>query len=104
MKEKLQKVSNTCKKIAEVCKIIFGYGIMISLFMGALIFLGYMAALIVGGETAQTICTVIYKHIVPVMIYISTGSVLFGLLTMYLGGEKALTSNKKKISKSEGER
>ncbi len=97
MKEKL-------KKISDVCKLIFGYGIMISLFMGALVFIGYVAALIIGGDTAAVMCDFIYKKIVPVMIYISTTMVLFGLVAMYLAGEMALTANKKKASAEEGEK
>ena len=89
------------KKIAEIFKIIFGYGIMLCLFAGGLTFFGYVAALIIGGETATTICFVIYKKIIPVIIYISTIMVLFGLLTMYLAGEKALTPTKRKTSKGE---
>lgn len=92
------------KKISEVCKIIFGYGIMLTLFVGGLTFFGYVIALIVGGETAATICEIIYQKIIPVMIYVSTVMVLFGLLSMYLAGEMALTPSKKKPSKHEGER
>ena len=89
MKEKL-------KKISEVCKLIFGYGIMICLFAGGLTFFGYLVALIVGGDVAAAICEFIYKKLMPIIIYASTGLVLFGLLTMYLAGEQALTSGKKK--------
>ena len=95
MKEKLKKVS-------DVCKIIFGYGIMISLFVGGLTFFGYVTALIIGGDTAALICDVIYKQIVPVMIKVSTIMVLFGLVTMYLAGEMALTADKKKAEKKSG--
>jgi len=93
MKEKL-------KKISDVCKIIFGYGIMITLFVGGLTFFGYVTALIIGGDTAALICDVIYKQIVPVMIKVSTIMVLFGLVTMYLAGEMALTADKKKAEKN----
>ena len=89
-------MKETMKKIANVCKLIFGYGIMITLFVGGLTFFGYVAALIIGGDVAATICTVIYKHIIPVMIYVSTVLVLFGLLCMYLAGEIALAPEKKK--------
>ncbi len=92
MKETLTKISN-------VCKWIFGYGIMITLFVGGATFFGYLIALIIGGETATMICTFINEKVNPIMIYISTCMVLFGLLTMYLAGEKALTSEKKKDSK-----
>lgn len=92
------------KKIASVLKVIFGYGIMICLFAGGLTFIGYLAAIIIGGDAAAVICEVIYKTIFPIIIKASTILVLLGLLTMYLNGEKALTSSKKKASKEEGER
>ena len=94
-------MKKTLKKISDVFKLIFGYGIMIVLFAGGLTFFGYVAALIIGGETATAICTWIYKSFVPVMIYTST--ILIGLVTMYLAGEKALTPGRK-AAKEEGEK
>jgi len=82
------------KKTANVCKLIFGYGIMITLFAGGATFVGYLAALAVGGETAGMICTVIYKEIIPVIIRVSTWLILLGTVSMYLAGEKSLTVNK----------
>ncbi|MBR3294039.1 MAG: hypothetical protein IKI69_06420 [Oscillospiraceae bacterium] len=96
-------MKETCKKISEVCKIIFGYGIMIVLFAGGLTFFGYLLALLIGGEKATAICTWIYKSFIPVIIYASTVLILFGLATMYLAGEKALTPGIKN-SKDEGEK
>lgn len=92
-----------CKKISNVLKTIFGWGIMICLFAGGLTFFGYVAALIVGGDTAAAICTFIYKTIIPYIIYGSTVMVLLGLVAMYLAGENALTANKKKSVKYKGE-
>ena len=92
-----------CKKISNVLKMVFGYGIMLTLFAGGLTFFGYVAALIIGGDTAAAICTVIYKNIIPVIIYVSVIMVLLGLVTMYLNGEVALTPEKKKAQKHEGE-
>ncbi len=92
-----------CKKISSILRVIFGYGIMICLFAGGLTFFGYLAALVIGGDTAATICEVIYKTIIPYVIKASTILVLLGLLVMYLNGETALTSNKKKSTKHEGE-
>ena len=89
-------MKETMKKISEVCKLIFGYGIMITLFAGGLTFFGYLAALFIGGETATAICVFIYKQIFPIIIYATTCLILFGLVAMYLGGEKALTTEKKK--------
>lgn len=92
-----------CKKLSAVLKKVFGYGIMICLLAGGLTFFGYVAALIIGGDTAAAICAFIYKEIVPIIIYISVIMVLLGLVAMYLNGEVALTSNKKKSSKEKGE-
>ena len=92
------------KKLVSALKVIFGYGIMICLFAGGFTFIGYLAAIIIGGDTAAVICEFIYKTLFPIIIKSSTILVLLGLLTMYLNGEKALTSSKKKASKEQGER
>ncbi len=96
-------MKTTLKKISDVFKLIFGYGIMIVLFVGGLTFFGYIVALIIGGDTATNICTWIYKSFIPIVIYVSTILILFGLLTMYLAGEKALTPGRKN-AKDEGEK
>ena len=95
MKEKMLKIANTGKMI-------FGYGIMIVLFVGGLTFFGYLLALLIGGETATNICTFIYKKLIPIIIYASTILILFGLLCMYLAGEKALVPDKH-LHKHDGE-
>lgn len=92
-----------CKKLSNVLKTIFGYGIMIALFAGGLTFFGYVIAIIIGGDTATAICRVIYNNIIPVIIYLSVAMVLLGLVAMYLSGETALTPEKKKAKKHEGE-
>ena len=92
----MTSMKETMKKIADKLKIVFGYGIMLTLFVGGLTFFGYLVALIIGGDTAALICEVIYKQIVPVMIKTTTILVMFGLVTMYLAGEMALTASKQK--------
>ena len=64
---------------------------MICVFAGGLTFFGYLIALLVGGESAQMICTFIYKSFFPVIIKASTVLVILGLIVMYLNGEVALT-------------
>lgn len=91
------------KKVSQVLRTVFGYGIMLCLFVGGLTFFGYVAALIIGGDTAAAICHFLYKQVIPVVIYTSTVMVLLGLVVMYLNGEMALTSNKKKAIKHKGE-
>ena len=92
-----------CKKISDILKTVFGYGIMVSVFAGGLTFFGYVAALLIGGNVATAICAVIYNDIIPVIIYLSVSLVLLGLVAMYLNGEVALTSSKEKSSKHKGE-
>ena len=92
-----------CNKLSAKLRIVFVYGIMLCLFAGGLTFFGYLAALIIGGETAAAICVFIYKTVIPVIIKCSTVLVLLGLVVMYLNGEVALTAHKKKAIKHEGE-
>ena len=96
----MNKFKSICKKISDILRVIFGYGIMISLFAGGLTFFGYVAALIIGGETATAICAFIYKTIIPYIIKLSTVMVVLGIVVMYLNGEVALTSGNKKSTKN----
>lgn len=96
-------MKNVLNKISKVLSTIFGAGIVIALFVGGLTFFGYLAALIIGGDTAVVICDFIYKIIIPIIIKISTIMVLLGLVVMYLKGEVALTSSKKKQAEHESE-
>lgn len=89
-------MKETMKKISAVLKKIFGWGILISLFAGGLTFFGYVAAIIIGGPTAEAICTFIYKTVFPVIVYTSTIMVLLGIVAMYLNGEMALSREDKK--------
>lgn len=89
-------MKNITKKISSVLRTVFGYGIMICLFAGGLTFFGYIAALIIGGDTAAEICKFIYKSFFPVIIKTSNILVILGLLGMYLNGEMSLTISKKK--------
>lgn len=85
-----------CKKISSVLRWVFGYSIMLCLFAGGLTFFGYVAALCIGGDAAAAICAFIYKTIIPVIIKVSSVTVLLGLAVMYLNGEVALSAGKKK--------
>ncbi len=81
---------------AKVLSYVYGSGIAVALFVGALTFFGYIAAIIIGGDTAAEICKFIYKQIYPVIIYLSSVTVLIGLVKMYVAGEKSLVPPKKK--------
>ena len=87
---------NFREKCAKVLSYIYGTGIAISLFVGAFSIFGYIAAIIIGGETAAAICEFIYKGVYPVIIYMSSICVLIGVLKMYVAGQKSLMAQKKK--------
>lgn len=91
------------EKIIRILKTVFGTGIFIALFGGGLSFFGYVAALCIGGTTAEAICHFIYKQYLPVMIYLSTVMILLGLVILYLSSDHALTAHKEKAVKHEGE-
>lgn len=97
------KIKEIIRKISDALSKVFAVGILLSLFVGGLTFFGYVAALIIAGDTAAEICTFLYKTVLPVVIKTSTIMVLLGLVIMYIRGEVALTSDKKKSSKHEGE-
>ena len=82
----------TAKKISAFLRTVFGYGIMICLFAGGFTFLGFVAALCIGGEGATAICTFFYKEFFPWVIKGASTLVLLGLAVMYLNGEVALTA------------
>ena len=84
------------KKVADIIKIIYGYGIMICLFLGGATVVGFVVSMIIGGDVATQICTFIYKEFFHYLILFGGVVVLIGLLAMYLSGEKSLSVNKKK--------
>ena len=81
---------------AKVLSYIYGVGIAVALFVGAFSFFGYVAAIIIGGDTAAEICHFIYKQLYPIIIYLSSVTVLIGLVKMYVAGEKSLVPPPKK--------
>ena len=82
-------------RIVKVIMVIFGYGILIDLLLGGLSFFGYLAALIIGGDVAASICSFIYKDMYPVLVVISTVMIALGILKMYLSGEREFSKQKK---------
>lgn len=79
------------EKISSLLLKIFGTGVLFALLAGAVAFVGYMIALLIGGETATEICLFIYEKFFPVVIRICSVSVGCGLLAMYLSKVSALS-------------
>ena len=68
--------------------------------VGGATFFGYLAAFIIGGDTATAICNFIYKVIFKNLIYGGNIIILIGLLNMYLKKQKSLTMNDNAEKKS----
>lgn len=79
------------KKLIAILDKVYGYGIVACLFVGGFMFLGFLAAFIIGGETATTICVFVQKKVFGVLIYGGNIIVCLGLLNMYLKKQKSLT-------------
>ena len=94
-------MKKVCKKISDVLKTIYGYGIMAALFIGGATVLVYVAALIIGGDTAAAICTFIYKVFFKYLIIGAGCVVLLGFVAMYLSGESSMKLDRhKKVPES----
>jgi len=82
------------KKLAEITSVLFGWGVYIGLFAGGLAALGYAIALIIGGgpgEAGYALARFIQRTYFPFLVRIVSVSVMLGLVSMYLSGQKALT-------------
>ena len=84
------------QKILLVIRVIFGTSVAVTLLGGGLTMLCYVAALIIGGDTAAKICEVTYKQVWPILIKITNITIVLGLIAMYINGEKALSPSEKK--------
>ena len=84
------------QKTLLVIRVIFGTSVAVTLLGGGLTMLCYVAALIIGGDTAAKICDVTYKQVWPILIKITNITIVLGLIAMYINGEKALSPSEKK--------
>lgn len=80
------------KKIADVLLKIFAYGVIACLFAGGLSLVGYLVAMVIGGETATSMCLWVFKTYLPWVIKFTSVFTGIGLIGMYLGKQKALTA------------
>ena len=87
--------------LAKILTYVYAVGIALSLFVGAISALGYIAAIAIGGDTAGKICAFIYKDFYPHIIYLASLSIMVGFVRMYVAGEKSLVPPKKKIKAKE---
>ena len=79
------------KKVSQVFLRIFGVGITLCLFAGGAALLGFLVAMIIGGENATKLCVFIHKTYFPWVIRFTSVLALCGLVGMYLSKIRALT-------------
>lgn len=79
------------KKFIEILNKIFGVTIILELFLGALSVLGYIVAIIIGGDVAMQITDFIFNSYLKGVIIATSVTIGLGLLSMYLTRQKALT-------------
>jgi len=79
------------KKLNKILLTVFSVGVLGTLFAGALSVVGYMIAMIIGGETATEMCVYIYKTYFPFVIQVCSVCVGCGLVGMYMNKVVALT-------------
>ena len=81
------------KKVSKIMLTLFSIGVLLTLFAGVLALLGYIVALVIGGENATALCSFIYTQYFPWVIRICSVAVGFGLIGMYFDKKKALVVN-----------
>lgn len=84
------------KRVSNILLYIFAAGVLLSVFAGALSFVVYVIALIIGGDMATEICFFTFKSYLPWVIKFTSFFVWLGLLGMYLSKMKALAMNDEK--------
>ncbi len=83
----MNKLKLFCKKTAVLLENLIGIALAICLFLGALGFIGYMIAFIIGGDTAEAICVWIYKTFYGYLIKLSTITTVATFVLLYLKGD-----------------
>lgn len=83
----MEKFKIFCKKTAAVLEILIGCALAVCLFIGALGFIGYIIAFIIGGETAALICEWIYEVFYAWLIKLSTITTIACFILQYLKGD-----------------
>ena len=87
-------------KIAKLCNVVFGYGMLIAMFVAFILFVGFVAAFFIGEDAAAALTTFLYKTLLPKTYVLAVIASFFGIVGMYLHGEKAMLMSKKPKNKA----
>lgn len=89
------------KKICDVLNKIYGILMTISFFAGFIPFIGFIFAIIVGGEIGEATAIFLHKQYYPWVIIIGSISIVIGVIAMYIGKIEGLSL--KSVSADSGE-
>lgn len=84
------------EKILNILTKIWAMVSFVLLFTGGISVFGYIAAIIIGGETGAEIINFLYTKLFSTLIYVNSIFIIVGLIKMELAGEQSLTAGKKK--------
>lgn len=79
------------QKINTFFTLIIGIGMIGILLGGAASLIGYIVAMMIGGNLAVEICIFISKNYIPLLVQATSIMVGLGLISMYLNHNKLLT-------------
>lgn len=78
-------------KIENLLETVFSISLMIAIFGGGIVFLMFIAALIIGGDSGGSLAVNASKSIMPYFIRLAAIAVLSGLIKIYIRGEHELS-------------
>ena len=84
------------EKVLKILTRVWALVSFVLLFTGGVSAIGYIAAIIIGGETGAEIINFLYTKLFSVLIYVNSIFIIVGLIKMELAGEKSLTAGNKK--------
>ena len=79
------------QKIFDTLNKIYGILMTVSFFGGFLPVIPFVIAVIIGGETGETIALFLYKQYYPWVILVGSVAIIIGLIAMYIGKIEGLS-------------
>lgn len=79
------------KSLGEKINFIFGWGVYVCLLAGGITFFGFMLALLIGGDTGQSLSIFLHRQYFPLVIRATSFIIILGLIGMYVNHEQALS-------------
>lgn len=79
------------KKIFDTLNKIYGILMTISFFAGFIPFLGFVFAIIIGGEIGEATAIFLHKQYYPWVILLGSIAIVIGVIAMYIGKIEGLS-------------